>query len=64
FQKCIFVGYPTEYKGWSFYNPVTKQMLESTTSRAIFDERYFPGNKPQLMVVCPKDPASLFVDLP
>lgn len=23
FQKCIFVAYPNEYKGWQFYNPVT-----------------------------------------
>ncbi|KAJ7098419.1 hypothetical protein C8R44DRAFT_889040 [Mycena epipterygia] len=27
FQRCIFMGYPTEYKGWSFYNPVTQKIV-------------------------------------
>ena len=43
FEKCIFVGYPTGYKGWKFYNPVTKKFVIS--ERAIFDERSFPGLK-------------------
>jgi hypothetical protein len=42
FQKCVFVGYPNEKKGWLFYNPVTRKMVLS--ERAIFDECYFLGN--------------------
>ncbi len=40
-EKCIFVGYPSGYKGWQFYNPVTKKFIIS--ERAIFDERSSPG---------------------
>ena len=40
-EKCIFVGYPTEYKGWEFYNPETKKFLYSNAVQ--FDERYCPG---------------------
>lgn len=42
-EKCIFLGYPTGYKGWRFYNPVTKRIIIS--ERAVFDERYQPGLK-------------------
>ena len=28
-QKCVFVGYETEYKAWRFWNPVTKQLIRS-----------------------------------
>ena len=28
-QKCIFIGYPPDYKGWKFYNPVTKTTVIS-----------------------------------
>lgn len=42
-QKCIFVGYPQDYKGWRFYNPVTRRFIIS--ERAEFDERYYPGLK-------------------
>ncbi|HVH78875.1 MAG TPA: hypothetical protein VM782_05770, partial [Stellaceae bacterium] len=38
-EKCVFIGYPAGYKGWKFYNPVTKQIIIS--ERAEFDERYF-----------------------
>jgi hypothetical protein len=62
FQKCIFVGYPTEYKGWLFYNPVTRKVV--TSERAVFDERYFPGNKPSLLQRIPQNPPSTFIDLP
>ena len=40
-KKCIFVGYPTGYKGWLFYNPATKKNIIS--ERAVFDERSFSG---------------------
>jgi hypothetical protein len=42
-EKCIFVGYPSGYKGWQFYNPVSRKLIIS--ERAIFDERSFPGLK-------------------
>jgi hypothetical protein len=35
-----------------------------TSERAVFDEHYFPGNKPDLLKCCPRGPASAFVDLP
>jgi hypothetical protein len=37
-EKCIFIGYPEGYKGWLFYNPLTRKMVVS--ERAEFDERY------------------------
>ena len=42
-QKCVFIGYPTQYKAWLFWNPVTKKEVLSNTAE--FDERYFPGLK-------------------
>jgi hypothetical protein len=40
-EKCIFLGYPSGYKGWLFYNPNTQKYVIS--ERAEFDERIFPG---------------------
>ena len=40
-QKCVFIGYPAGYKGWMFYNPLTKKTLISDS--VTFDERAFPG---------------------
>jgi hypothetical protein len=37
YEKCVFIGYPAGYKGWKFYNPVTKRSIIS--ERADFDER-------------------------
>ena len=54
-EKCIFVGYPAGYKGWQFYNPVTKKFIIS--ERAEFDERYFPGIKPTLLNSIPIPPS-------
>jgi hypothetical protein len=54
-EKCIFVGYPAGYKGWQFYNPVTKKFIIS--ERAEFDERYFPGIKPTLLKSIPTPPS-------
>ena len=61
-QKCIFVGYPTEYKGWSFYNPVTRKIVVS--EHTVFDERYFPGNSPAQMRQCPRIPPHRLPSLP
>jgi hypothetical protein len=40
-EKCVFIGYPAEYKGWLFYNPLTRKTIISNTAE--FDERVFPG---------------------
>jgi hypothetical protein len=40
-EKCVFVGYPSGYKGWKFYNPSTQKYI--ICERAEFDERVFPG---------------------
>ena len=57
-EKCIFIGYPEGYKGWKFYNPVTKKVIIS--ERADFDERCFPGlrmeNTRYLDMQYPPDP--------
>jgi len=37
----VFVGYPSGYKGWKFYNPSPKKYIIS--EQAEFDERIFPG---------------------
>ena len=40
-EKCVFLGYPSGYKGWLFYNPKTQKYVIS--ERAEFDEQVFPG---------------------
>ena len=40
-EKAIFIGYPNQFKGWEFYNPITKKIILS--DRADFDERTCPG---------------------
>jgi hypothetical protein len=40
-EKCVFLGYPSGYKGWLFYNPNTQKYIIS--KQAEFDERVFPG---------------------
>jgi hypothetical protein len=50
-EKCIFIGYPPDYKGWKFYNPVTKKSVIS--ERAQFDERYFLGIKESTPTIIP-----------
>ena len=62
-QKCIFVGYPGQYKGWRFLDLQTRKELISDT--AVFDERVFPGNSNQSVVLvnpedqAPSDPSVL-----
>ena len=53
-EKCVFVGYPDGYKGWTFYNPITKRTVIS--ERAEFDERYFPGLKHTPLTPQPFEP--------
>jgi len=40
-EKCVFMGYPSSYKGWKFYNATTQKHLIS--EHAEFDEGIFPG---------------------
>ncbi|KAJ2932617.1 hypothetical protein H1R20_g4479, partial [Candolleomyces eurysporus] len=40
-QKCVFVGYPAEYKAWLFFNTEMRKFIVS--ERAEFDEQMFPG---------------------
>jgi hypothetical protein len=65
-EKCIFVGYPTGYKGWKFYNPTTKKYI--ICERAEFDERYFPGlsvgTLPKINLQVPSSPTINSAPLP
>ena len=40
-EKCVFISYPSNYKAWLFWNPVTKK--EVVSNSAEFDECFFPG---------------------
>src|ERR1700712_389114 len=40
-QRCLFIDYPAEYKGWAYFNLETRKLQISNA--AIFDERVFPG---------------------
>ena len=40
-EKCVFMGYPSGYKGWNFYNPTTQKYFIS--EGAEFDKRVFAG---------------------
>ena len=68
-EKCIFIGYPSGYKGWRFYNPTSKKFIIAETAQ--FDERYFPGlsksiSPPSLapIVSSPPQPSVIHLPLP
>ena len=52
--KCVFIGYPTQYKGWLFWNPSTYKEIISDS--AVFDERSFSGTS--------RTPVQLTVHIP
>src|SRR6267378_6693571 len=56
-EKCVFIGYPQGYKGWKFYNPVTKKVIIS--ERADFDERFLMLQKHSVPQFPPPHPESL-----
>src|SRR5882757_451652 len=56
-EKCVFIGYPQGYKGWKFYNPVTKKVIIS--ERADFDERFFMLQRQSVPHLPPPRPESL-----
>ena len=41
-EKCFFIGYPAQYKGWLFYNRVSRKTRVCNV--ADFDERSLPGS--------------------
>ncbi|KAL5521963.1 hypothetical protein ACEPAF_1819 [Sanghuangporus sanghuang] len=53
-QKCVFLGYPSNYKGWLFWNPLTRKEVISDSAQ--FDERVFPGTS--------RNPVDLRVNMP
>ena len=64
--QCIFVGYPRDYKGWLFWNPVTRREIVSDS--AIFRESVFPYRKTGLsgldLSVDPSPPTGNFFATP
>lgn len=61
-QKAVFIGYPSEYKGWMFYNFKTKQTIISNT--AVFDERHYPGTSTKPIDLTPSVVDSTTVTVP
>ena len=65
-EKCIFIGYPVGYKGWKFYNPLTKKVVIS--EHAVVDERILPelrnwSSVPSVRSLPPQAPAGAPADL-
>ena len=55
-EKCVFIGYPQGYKGWKFYNPLTKQVFIS--EHADFDECFFMHQRHSAPQLPPPRPES------
>jgi hypothetical protein len=53
-EKCIFIGYPLDYKSWKISNPDTKKVIIS--ERGDFDE-YFFWNKRHSLPSLPTPPS-------
>ncbi|KAI5115651.1 hypothetical protein M0805_007945, partial [Coniferiporia weirii] len=54
-MKCVFIGYPADFKGWKFWSPDTKHTIVSNS--VIFDEHYHPGtSKSPIDLSVPGDP--------
>ena len=54
------MGYFAGYKGWQFYNPITKKFIIS--ERAEFDERYFPRTQMTTMNSIPTPTSLTFIN--
>ena len=61
-EKCVFIGYPQSYKGWKFYNPVTKGGWSSLRGLN-FDEHYFMLQRHSVLHPSPLHPDTL-LELP
>ena len=59
--KCIFIGYPQGFKGWKFYNPLTRQVL--ILEHANFDEHFFMNQKHSAPYLPSSHPESLLESL-
>ena len=59
---CMAIGYPQGYKGWKFYDPLTKQVLISEC--ADFDEHFFMLQKHSASLLPPTHPQSLLESPP
>ena len=72
-EQCMFVDYPSGYKGWKFYNPSTKKYIISEWAE--FDEHIFPGlgkytatspvdlTSPNIVPLLPDTTPDLFVEV-
>ena len=64
--QCIFISYPTDYKGWRFWDPRTRK--EVISDSAVFRESVFPFRKPGLSAVDrsvdPSPPTNIPTDRP
>ena len=60
-EKCVIIGYPDGYKGWKFYNPITKRVVIS--EHAECDEQYFPGLKHTPLTPEPFEPLEPIIPL-
>src|SRR6202789_1608872 len=50
-EKCVFVGYPDGYKGWTFYNPTTKRTVISVTNISVKSSSDSSITSPYLPVI-------------
>ena len=61
--QCLLIGYPTEFKGWRFWDP--RAHKEVISDSAVFRESVFPLRKPGLSGIDRSvDPAPLFETVP
>jgi len=50
--QCILIGYPTDYKGWHFWDPVAhKEVISNST---VFHKSVFPHWQPGLSLAVPE----------
>src|ERR1700761_2373344 len=59
---AVFIGYPDGYKGWKFWDPVSKRTIIS--ERAEFDEFSFPLSKQPLTAPSTEPSSSYSLPLP
>ncbi len=47
--QCVLIGYPTDYKGWHFWDPTARR--EVISDSAVFRESVFPFRQPSLSAI-------------
>ena len=50
--QCVLIGYPTDYKGWHFWDPTAHK--EVVSNSAVFWESIFPHRQPGLSPAVPE----------